>query len=281
MKPYYTIREAAALSGMTAETLRHYDRIGLIKPCKTDEYTGYRYYSDQEIAQLQVAGFFRQINFSLAEIKEIFACEDLESGLRAFRLAEEKVDEEILRLNQVKHHLQMTEHNYRTKPYVPPAAPLFGETRFETFPQRTIFLAPGLTDPTLSNLLVFHDTVEASLDSEQRPGFSFQNASGLLIRRKDSEEISGKASGETHCLFATCIKHAPHPLVSALPAGTYLCCYCTEEDRPGQIRALEQKARETCGSDTGLTVLNIIFTGIIRWIYEIQVYLGPACGDDI
>ena len=43
MKKFFTIGEAAKLVGMTAETLRHYDRIGLVSPHKTDEWTKYRY----------------------------------------------------------------------------------------------------------------------------------------------------------------------------------------------------------------------------------------------
>ena len=53
MKKFFSVGEAAKAVGMTAETLRHYDRIGLVSPCKTDEWTGYRYYSEQELARLQ------------------------------------------------------------------------------------------------------------------------------------------------------------------------------------------------------------------------------------
>ncbi|MEH7531769.1 MerR family DNA-binding transcriptional regulator, partial [Priestia megaterium] len=43
----------AKLRGVTTETLRHYDRIGLFKPFYVDENTGYRYYS---IFQYEVLG---------------------------------------------------------------------------------------------------------------------------------------------------------------------------------------------------------------------------------
>lgn len=45
MKQYFTIGEAAKAVRTTAETLRHYDRIGLVKPSRTDEWTNYRYYT--------------------------------------------------------------------------------------------------------------------------------------------------------------------------------------------------------------------------------------------
>ena len=56
-----------------AETLRHYDRIGLVKPCKADEWTGYRYYSQREIVRLETIRALRCMDLSLAEIKEILS----------------------------------------------------------------------------------------------------------------------------------------------------------------------------------------------------------------
>ena len=52
LKKFFSIGETAKIVGLTSETLRHYDRIGLVKPCKADEWTGYRYYSRQEIVKL-------------------------------------------------------------------------------------------------------------------------------------------------------------------------------------------------------------------------------------
>lgn len=45
LKDKLTIGEFAKLRNITTETLRHYDRIGLVKPVKVDPDTGYRYYS--------------------------------------------------------------------------------------------------------------------------------------------------------------------------------------------------------------------------------------------
>lgn len=39
MKKYYSIGEAAKALNITTETLRHYDRINLVKPSRKDELT--------------------------------------------------------------------------------------------------------------------------------------------------------------------------------------------------------------------------------------------------
>ena len=52
MKKYLSVGEAAKAVNTTSETLRHYDRIGLVKPSKKDELTNYRYYTEQDIVRL-------------------------------------------------------------------------------------------------------------------------------------------------------------------------------------------------------------------------------------
>ena len=58
-----TIKKFAGLCGCTAETLRYYDRIDLLKPAMINRETGYRYYREEQlkdynrIRELQTAGF--------------------------------------------------------------------------------------------------------------------------------------------------------------------------------------------------------------------------------
>ena len=48
----YSIRELSNLSGVSTRTLRWYDEIGLLKPCRVAE-SGYRYYGAVEVDRLQ------------------------------------------------------------------------------------------------------------------------------------------------------------------------------------------------------------------------------------
>lgn len=64
------VKEVAALSGVSIRTLHHYDEIGLLTPSETTE-AGYRVYSDENIRQLQQILFYRELGFSLKQIKEV------------------------------------------------------------------------------------------------------------------------------------------------------------------------------------------------------------------
>lgn len=75
MNIFFTVKQAARIVGMTSETLRHYDRIGLVKPCRKDEFTGYRYYSRAGTLQLQTIGAAQNNGLNFSRDKRYFAAE--------------------------------------------------------------------------------------------------------------------------------------------------------------------------------------------------------------
>ncbi|WP_147803843.1 MerR family transcriptional regulator [Alkalicoccus halolimnae] len=66
------IKEVADLVGISVRTLHHYDEIGLLPPEEITE-SGYRLYSEENIEMLQQILFFKELGFSLKEIKKIIS----------------------------------------------------------------------------------------------------------------------------------------------------------------------------------------------------------------
>ena len=66
----YSVKELAKLSGVSARTLQYYDNIDLLKPALRTE-AGYRYYGERELLQLQQILFYKEMQFTLNQIKEI------------------------------------------------------------------------------------------------------------------------------------------------------------------------------------------------------------------
>lgn len=71
-KHYMKVNDVVQLTGVTARALHYYDKIGLLRPTYVAE-TGYRYYTEENLEQLQQILFYRELEFSLKEIKEIFS----------------------------------------------------------------------------------------------------------------------------------------------------------------------------------------------------------------
>ena len=66
------IGKAAKLSGLTVKTVRYYSDIGIIKPL-IDSNTGYRSFSETDLAKLQFLAKARKFDFSLDECRELLA----------------------------------------------------------------------------------------------------------------------------------------------------------------------------------------------------------------
>lgn len=77
------ISSVAKLTGVTVRTLHYYDEIGLLKPSEVTE-AGYRIYSDTDLEVLQQILFFRELDFSLEDIRKIMQnpAYEKESALR-------------------------------------------------------------------------------------------------------------------------------------------------------------------------------------------------------
>ena len=66
----YKIGEFSKLVKVPVKTLRYYDEIGLLQPDEVDEFTGYRYYSENKVKDYQMINLLKSVDFSLNEIIE-------------------------------------------------------------------------------------------------------------------------------------------------------------------------------------------------------------------
>ena len=63
-----TIGEFARLSRLSPKALRLYDELGLLRPCRVDEWSGYRYYAPSQLEQARLVGWLRRLGLPLAQI---------------------------------------------------------------------------------------------------------------------------------------------------------------------------------------------------------------------
>jgi DNA-binding transcriptional MerR regulator len=69
-----TVKQLAAISGVTVRTLHHYDEIGLLKPARIGA-NAYRYYCRAEMLRLQRILFHRELGVPLGEIGDLLELE--------------------------------------------------------------------------------------------------------------------------------------------------------------------------------------------------------------
>ncbi len=72
-----TIKEVGKRTGLTAKTIRYYEKEGLLQ-VKRDKNNSYRNYSEDDVLLLKKIKLFRYLEFSVSEIKDILKMSDAE-----------------------------------------------------------------------------------------------------------------------------------------------------------------------------------------------------------
>jgi DNA-binding transcriptional MerR regulator/quercetin dioxygenase-like cupin family protein len=73
----YTVKQVAAMSGVSVRTLHFYHETGLLKPAHLGS-NGYRFYEEPQLLALQQILFYRELGFELKQIKQILGRADFE-----------------------------------------------------------------------------------------------------------------------------------------------------------------------------------------------------------
>ncbi len=108
---YYSIGEAARITGIAISTLRYYDREGMF-PEMMRSSGGIRVFSDKEISILRVVECLKSAGMSIKEIKEfLFWCQEGDSSLQKRR------DMFRYRLKEVKKQIEALQKTMNTLQY--------------------------------------------------------------------------------------------------------------------------------------------------------------------
>jgi DNA-binding transcriptional MerR regulator len=104
MKDTFLIGELAKLFNISTDTLRHYDKIDLLKP-NYDSGNKYRAYSVRKFFKLSRILFFKNLDIPLRDIKKYMNNKNISSLLTLLKNKEEDIDVKINKLINLKNKI--------------------------------------------------------------------------------------------------------------------------------------------------------------------------------
>jgi len=130
----FKIGDFAKLGHISVRMLRHYDKLGLLKPSHTDRFTSYRYYTIDQLARLHRIVALNGLGLTLQQIADLLG-EDNQlpieqlRGMLKLRQAElvQELEEKQTQIASVAARLQQLEREGQPSPYevvVKPLAPV-------------------------------------------------------------------------------------------------------------------------------------------------------------
>lgn len=96
MKKYYMINEISKLYGIGPDSLRYYEKLGILKPRRGQN--GYRLYGLNDIYKLNIISDLRSLDFSMAQIKDYLDGQCLSNTLSLLCEETELLDKKIAQL---------------------------------------------------------------------------------------------------------------------------------------------------------------------------------------
>ncbi len=102
MDGLFNIGHMAKIFDLTIKTLRHYDKIGLLKPAYIDDSTHYRYYSAPQITTLYIIKELKHQGFMLSEIHNFLKSDDFSYINALYENKKTLIDAEISDLKRLK-----------------------------------------------------------------------------------------------------------------------------------------------------------------------------------
>lgn len=249
---------------MSPQTLRFYDKTGVVIPSYTDKATGYRYYTYDQIHYIDRVKYLQKYGFRLEDIRDALAANDV-GRFKAF-LAQRRqaISQEIARLEDARADLDwyldyydhIDYHSYNNLPY-----------KVRT-PDRYLLAEPFAPGEGLYGTAGYRLTKlqHSALFAEVH----FLRQNGYLL---DFEALREGVIRPTH--YFVYLRQKPeldHPGILHIPGGTYLCTQARILSEPFDSSFVRQYFQDAPGPRLALAdEYEDSFTSFQDCVYEIQV----------
>ena len=221
-----SIGKMAEINGVSIPTLRLYDKNGLLKPAYIDPESGYRYYTLQQTARLDIIAYMNELGMSLSEIASVLRKEDIALIEGILAQKNEQMYEQMRRLKErhdaVERAISQIER-YRKSPTT-------GTIALEYIDRRHIWSIPCPVNFYEKDRNSYEETVMALRRELLKAGIPQVHSYnlGTSILQKNFEQ--GKFIADKVFIFSD-RRILEHPGdISAVESGMFACIYLDDYD---------------------------------------------------
>lgn len=242
-----TIGQMAKLNHISEQTLRLYDREGLLSPLYRDEKNGYRYYDIRQSAQLDTIQYMKALGMPLKEIRTHMKQWDMGRVRQLLRQNRDAIDERIRELNLQKRAIERTLDSYERYESAPPD----GAIVLEYIPKRQMYVTSASVnfyDYDIAEYEKILRNLKEDMAAHEISPFYFANA-GTILRR---ENFMKRHLYSTEIFVFVDREYVEEDLITVIPASPYLCIYCDRFEKEKEyidrlLAAIEEKHYTVAG----------------------------------
>lgn len=268
---FFQIGEMAKMNHVSTQTLRLYAKNKLLVPEYLDKDSGYRYYTLEQCAKLDLIRALKSCRLSLEQIKYIIELPSAKLLLEALEEQTGVLTKELYQLSVGRNNLLRIQKNLQVLHSLPP----FGEVFFEYVPERKIDLQ--LTDfdffalgyEGYENMML---QMQNYLHENELPPSYFINV-GTLMKEKDF--MNGTYTSHAAFIFVDELYPKTENLYT-LASNTYLSIASDDPDREAEYAhklytEMRRQDMEPCGDYLCEVLSQFPLSTSGKLIYKIQI----------
>lgn len=225
MNKVFSIGQIAKLKGTTVKTLRYYDQINLLKPSNIDDKTKYRYYTYEQLFDLE---FILMLKNSGVSLKDISTALQNDDWLGVITLCESQIVDAQVKLTQAQEALFkfQTLHERICQDQINIANK---GVYIRNFPERSIISADCIYPPDHDIAYEVFTELYKKIRDDNLSSFY---ATGYVVEL-GTEDLS--IHYKNAFVEAYSYKLSPPVTLKSLPAGTYFCVNYSRDEKEIQL----------------------------------------------
>lgn len=219
----YTIGKMASIMGISIQTLRYYEKIGLVEPCYISPESGYRFYNYDQFHKIDRIRYFQKLGMSLNDITEIYKSGNTNEIISHLKEQYQREQENLLecqkKLINLKWYIDYFSF-YKHKRF-------FNIIYMKSFPKQWAMLVDIDKDTSIPDINRKFYSMKNS-EPFQNMEYFRQNVAVLNIE----EILKGKHGTTRYGVYLQAKPKESNPHYVEFPEGEYLCflspVYCNE-----------------------------------------------------
>ena len=269
-KTQFTVGEVSKITGISKDTLRYYDRIGLFQPALKDPHNGYRYYTIDQFWYMDIITCFRKLGMSIEKIKKTLSYKD-NSHIVAI-LNEQRQEAEKMRdyyagvMEDIQWYCEQDQKIAGSRPV--------SAVQVELLPERRVIC--GINPDDEQAYLI---TLQEKSQEEILHASSIKRSYGYFLHPEDIRSNYFHIHGIYLSIGTGNYSHTQQSDILTLPAGRYACFIANvcggSADFSPLVRWLDETGETSQFILADEIGLQLFYYNQFNYPCEIKAYLGP------
>lgn len=253
----FTVGQFAKFNHISAQTLRYYDQIGLLKPSCYNEQTGYRYYTITQCATLDIISHMKSLKFSLKDIIWYLKTNDQNWLVNSLVEKQKAIEHDISHLCKLNAVINRKLRDYRYYSSYPRSGTPF----IEVIPQRYIFKHDtGINyyykENDTANYEYMLRVFRKKLAEYKIPDEYYFNVSSIMAQET---LLSGAFRTTELFVFIDDNDFGLFPYTETIPSNIYFCMMCDDsKDETAYINTMICQIKERGAKIVGPYICEVV-----------------------